>query len=167
MKPSRGDFLLLAGEERHQIEAVEMDFECLVADLVTLLHFLGQIGFAVRCREGRNEVLQRAYVVDDAAGLDNAGPTHDARNTPAAFPVRIFLAPERRRAAIRPRHHFRAVVRREDDDGVVGNAKIVQLFEELADIAVEFDHPVGIEAEARSCLRRMASDAGRRASASG
>ena len=45
--------LLLAGEERHQVEAVEMHLERLVADLVALLHLLDQVGLAVRRREGR------------------------------------------------------------------------------------------------------------------
>ena len=143
--------LLLAREERHEVVAVEVDLEGLAADLVALLHLLDEVGLAGGGREGRDEVLQRADVVDDAAGLDDAGPAHDARHAPAAFPVGVLLAAERRRAAVRPRQHFGAVVGGEDDDGVVGDAEVVELLEKLADVAVEFDHAVGIEADARSC----------------
>ncbi len=55
--------------------------------------------------------------------------------------------------------HFGAVVGGVDDDGVVGDAEIVELLEKLADMPVVLDHAVGIEAEARLALRSPSSDA--------
>ena len=45
--------------------------------------------------------------------------------------------------------HFGAVVGGEDDDGIVGDLEIVELLEQLADVAVELDHAVRIEPESR------------------
>jgi hypothetical protein len=43
---------------------------------------------------------------------------------------------EHRRAAVRPHHELRAVVAGIHDDGVVCDAKLLQLVEQLADIAI-------------------------------
>jgi hypothetical protein len=85
----------LALQERQQIDAVEVDLEGHAADRVALPDLLDQIGLPGRGREGRDEVLQRADVVDDPTRLDNARPPHHARHAPAAFPVgvRNGLAP--------------------------------------------------------------------------
>ena len=80
-------------------------------------------------------------------GSIDAGPAHDERNAPTALEVRVLLRAERRCAAIRPRHLLGAVVRGEDDDRVVGDLQLVELVEQLADVAVQLDHAVGIEAE--------------------
>ena len=56
-------------------------------------------------------------------------------------------------AAVRPGQYFGPVVGREDDDGVVGNAEVVELLEQLADIAVQFHHAVGINPKAGLALR--------------
>src|ERR1700741_4515530 len=106
----------LAGEERQQVHAVEVNLVGLAAHGKALLHFLDEIRLAVRRGERGDEVLQRGDVVDDATGLDHSGPAHDARYPPATFPVGVLLAAERRRAAIGPGQDFGTVVRREDDD---------------------------------------------------
>ena len=59
---------------------------------------------------------------------------------------------ERRRAAVRPGHHLRAVVAGVHDDGVVRDAEVVELLEQLADLAVVLDHAVRIEAQAGFAL---------------
>jgi hypothetical protein len=41
-------------------------------------------------------------------------------------------------------HWFGPVVGRIDDEGVVGDAEIVERLQELADVAIVFDHAVGI-----------------------
>ena len=46
-----------------------------------------------------------------------------------------------------------AVVGGVDDDGVVGDAEIVELFQKLADLAVMLHHAVRIDAEAGLALR--------------
>ena len=90
----------------------------------------------------------RQHVIVDGVGLDYARPANNRRHTIPAFPIGRLLAAERRRAAVRPTHDLGAVVGREDDDGVVGDAEIVELLEQLPDIAVELDHTVGIDAVA-------------------
>ena len=86
------------------------------------------------------------------SGLDDAGPADEGRHAEAAFPVGRLLALERRGAAVGPGEDFGAVVGGVDDDGVVGDAEVVELLEQLADMAVVLDHAVGIEAQARLAL---------------
>ena len=61
----------------------------------------------------------------------------------------------RRRAAVRPRRRLRAVVGAVDDDGVVGDAEIVELLQHPADHVVVLDHAVGVEADAGAALGRL------------
>ena len=93
-------------------------------------------------------VFVRTDVVDDRAGLDHAGPANDRGDAVAAFPVGVLLAAEHRRAAVGPAHRLRAVVGGVHDDGVVVDAKLIELREQLANHAVVLDHAVGIDAEA-------------------
>ena len=89
-------------------------------------------------------------------GLHQAGPAHHRRHAIAALPVGVLLAAERRRAAVRPAHDLGAVVGGVDHDGVVGDLEVVELLQELADLAVMLDHAVGIDAEAGLADRRLA-----------
>ena len=135
--------------------AVEMDLEGLAVQRGALQQLVDQVGLARRRREGRDEVLVRADVVDDRAGLDDAGPADQARNAEGALPVGRLLALEGRGAAVRPGNPFGAIVGRVDDDGVVGGAEIVEQLQQLADVAVRLHHAVGIEAEAGLALRLL------------
>ena len=94
-------------------------------------------------------------LVRDLARLDHTGPANQTRHPPAALVVRVLLTAERRRAAVGPAHDLGAVVRRIHDDGVFGDAELVELVEQLADVSVVLDHPVGIHAEARLALRLL------------
>ena len=69
-------------------------------------------------------------------GLMTPGQRISARHAERAFPVGRLLALERRRAAVGPGHDLGAVVGRVDDDGVVGDAEVVELLQQLADLAV-------------------------------
>ena len=80
------------------------------------------------------------------ARLDHARPAHHHRDAEAAFPGRALLAVERRHGAVRPQRDLGAVVGGVDDDGVVGDAEVVELLEQLADHAVMLDHAVGVDA---------------------
>ena len=62
-------------------------------------------------------------------------------------------------AASGQRVHVRAVVGRVDHDGVVGDAEIVELLQNLPDVAVVLDHAVGIFglAVSRSARDRLAA----------
>ena len=109
--------------------------------------------------------LTRDDVVDHATGLYGAGPLRNHRHAEAAFEGRALFAPERRVATVRPAEDFRAVVAGKDDDGVVGDAKIIHFLEDAADFRVQFHHGVGIETEAALVLpfrRKMRPDMGAR-----
>ena len=78
------------------------------------------------------------------AGLDLARPAHEARHAPAAFPVGVLLAAERRVGAVRPGVVFRSVVGGVHDDGVVGDAQLIELVEHLADLLIVDDHAIAV-----------------------
>lgn len=142
----------LAFEERHEVVAVEMVFEGLLARLVAgeQLLLLLQIRIAAGSRdEGRHPVLGRHDVVDDGAGLDDAGPLGQHRHPKASFVHGAFFAAERMIAAIGPAEDFRAIVAGEHHDRIVGNAELVQLGEQFAHDPVQFGHRIGKQAEAR------------------
>ena len=86
-------------------------------------------------------------------GCDHAGPADQAGNAEGALPVGRLLAPEGRGAAIGPRKGFGAIVGRVNDDGVVGDAEVVEQLQQLADVAVGLHHAVRIKAEAGLALR--------------
>jgi hypothetical protein len=65
----------------------------------------------------------------------------------------VLLAAEHRGAAVGPGEGLGAVVGRIHHDGVVGDAELVELREQLADLAVVLDHAVGVDAEAGHPLR--------------
>ena len=77
-------------------------------------------------------------------GFDLARPAHQHRDAERAFPVGVLLAAERGHAAVRPRVHVRAVVGRIHDEGIVGDAELIEEVEHLADVLVMVDHGVVI-----------------------
>ena len=87
-----------------------------------------------------------ADVVDDRAGLDDAGPADRGRDAESTFPLRGLLAGEHRRAAVRPGEYFGAVVGGIHDDGIVFDAQFLELGEQLANHPIVFDHAVGVDA---------------------
>ena len=92
--------------------------------------------------EGRQPVLVRDDAVQRLAGREVAGPADESRHAIGAFPVRVLLAAERRGAGVRPGVVVRAVVGRVHDDGVVGDAEIVEQLQQFADVHVVLDHAV-------------------------
>ena len=94
--------------------------------------------------EGREPVLVRDDAVERRAGREVAGPAHEARDAVGAFPVRVLLAAERRGAGVGPGVVVRAVVGGILDDGVVGEAEVVDQLEQLADLHVVLDHAVAV-----------------------
>src|SRR5450755_977720 len=119
-----------------------MNLEGLVASLVALHEFLLDVGNASRCDERRRPILMRSNVVDDRARLDDPRPARQSGYTKAALPRGALFATERHGASIRPSEFFNAVVAGEDDDGVVGDSKIIELLKQLADHPVELHHAV-------------------------
>ena len=72
-------------------------------------------------------------------------------HAPAAFPVRVLLAAERRSRAVRPGVVLGTVVGRVHDDRVVGDPQLVELVEHHADLLVVHDHAVAVRDPGRSC----------------
>ena len=121
-----------------------MDLEALPIERSSLHQLIDKVGLAGRRGECRDEVLVCADVVNDRTWRYHPRPTHQAGNTECAFKVRRFLAPKRRRAAVRPSKSFGAIVARVNDDRVIGYAKIIDQLQQLSDVAVGLHHAVGI-----------------------
>src|SRR6266850_6397020 len=133
-------FPALALQIRQQVVAIEVDLEGLVSRAVALPQLDADVGIADRGEERRQHVLVGGDLVDERPRLDHPGPTDDARHPPGALPVRVLFTAERCRASVGPGEHLGAIVGSIQDDGVVGDAEIVELLEQLADHAVVLDH---------------------------
>ena len=60
----------------------------------------------------------------------------------SAFPIRVLLTAERSHAPVGPCVHVRTVVGRVQDESIFGNAELVEIIENLADIFIVIDHCV-------------------------
>ena len=112
--------------------------------MVSSLQLFGNVRIAGDCEQGREHIDVRDNAVQHRARLDLAWPAHEAWNAPAAFPVGVLLRAERRGRSIRPGVVLRAVVRGIHDDGVVGNAQLVEFVEYLADLLVVYNHSIAV-----------------------
>ena len=56
----------------------------------------------------------------------------------------MFFVAERRHGAVRPGIHVRPVVSRVDHNRIVGDIELVECFEQLANIAIVFDHSITV-----------------------
>src|SRR5215470_5136570 len=101
---------------------------------VTQLHALEQLIGDVRVarrRHERGEPIEAGEdSVLDGARPDLARPADDGGHAEAALADGALGVLERRHAAIWPREYLRAVVRRKDDDGVVGLADLVDMLQQ-------------------------------------
>ena len=126
--------LHLALQERHEVVAIEVDLEGLAVGLVALHHLGDEVGLARGGGERGDQIFMGADIVDHLPGFDHAGPADERRHAEGAFPASGLLALKRRRATIGPGEDFGAVVAGVNDDGVVGDAEVVELLEKLADM---------------------------------
>ena len=124
--------------------------------VVALQELVVDVRFAGGRDQRRRPVLGGEDVVDLGPRRHQAGPADHRRDAIAAFPIRVLLAAERRRAAVRPGESLGAVVGGVDDDRIVGDAEIVELLQKLADLPVMLDHAVRIDAEPGLALRLRA-----------
>ena len=136
--------LHLSGQVGTHVVAVEMDVVLLATDRGAVQELLGHVRVAGGREQRREHVDVGDDAVQDRTRLDLAGPAHEARHTPAAFPVRVLLAAERGVGAVRPGVVLRAVVGRVLDDGVVGDAQLVELGEHHANLLVVDDHAIAV-----------------------
>jgi hypothetical protein len=82
-------------------------------------------------------------------GRDPAWPSQYQRRPEATLPAQALLTPERRGAAVGPGELLGTVVGGEHDDGVVSDAQLVELAEQLTDHPVQLLHAVGVHAQSR------------------
>ena len=131
-------------EERRKVGAVHR----------TVIRYFGSSEF----RRGREEVQHRADVVGHTR-LDLAGPPGDAGHAHATFPRAAFAVLEQSGAATGLGAHQcpRAVVAREEDEGIVGHAVGFERLEYLADVPVELGEHVAVDS-----ARALALEAFRR-----
>ena len=150
MNDLRGESFDLAAEVVEQVVAVDV---VLVRAAVEFHAALEQLFLDVRRAGGGGERRQPVFVRHDAverrARREMAGPLDEAGNAESAFPVRVLLAVERRRAGVGPGVVVRAVVGRVLHDRVVGEAEVVDQLEQFADVIVVLDHAVVVFVAAR------------------
>src|SRR6202030_3614032 len=82
--------------------------------------------------------------VRHGSGLDYTWPANHAWHAEGAFPVGILLVAKGRHPGVGPGVHMRTVIGAVHDDGVVGDAEVIELFEKFADDLVVLDHDVMI-----------------------
>ena len=78
------------------------------------------------------------------SSFDFAGPAHETRNAPRAFPVCVLLAAERCVGAIGPSVVLGAVVGGIHDDCVISNAQLIDLVQHFSDLLVVGHHPIAV-----------------------
>src|ERR1700680_3721744 len=78
------------------------------------------------------------------SGFDYTRPADHAWHAKCAFPIGILLVAKGRYPSVGPGVHVRTVVGAVHDDGVVGDAEVIELFEEFADDLIVLDHYVMI-----------------------
>ncbi len=71
-------------------------------------------------------------------------PSHHRRHPKLALPIGVLFTAERGHRCVRPRIHVWSVIGRVDDDRVVGDAEIIEYFQQFADVAVMLDHAVSV-----------------------
>src|SRR5262249_24403678 len=138
-----------AGEKIHLVVAIEMVLVGPVAELHALQQLVGDVRVARRRHERGEPIEPGEYSVLDRARLDLARPADDARHAEAALADSALGVLERRHAAIRPSEHLGAIIRGEDDDGVVGLANVVEMLQQGADAVIELRHASFLETVVR------------------
>ena len=111
--------LRLATEVIEEVVAIDVVLVGSTVEFHALEQLLLHIGRAGGGGERRQPVFVRHDAVERHPGREMPGPADEAWHAEGAFPVRVLLASEGRRAGIGPRVVVRAVVRRLLDDGVV------------------------------------------------
>src|SRR6478609_2570163 len=82
--------------------------------------------------------------IGDRARFDLFRPAEEKRYTKGAFPVGVLLAAEWGGAGIWPGVFVRTVVGAVHDDGVFGDAELIEQIEHLSHVVVVIDHGVVI-----------------------
>src|SRR5277367_5457481 len=81
-------------------------------------------------------------LVGNRAGWNLAGPPYQLWNAKCALPICVLLAAEGGHRPVGPSVHVRAVVGAVHDEGIFGDAQLVQSIQHLTNILVMVDHGV-------------------------
>src|SRR5262249_41844809 len=149
LMPCRGS---PAGEQRHLVITVEVDLVVAAVQRHALEKLVGDVRIACRSDKRREPVEARDDAVLDRARFDLTGPANDGWHAEAAFIAGALGRLERGHAAVRPGEHLGTIVRREDDDGVVGFAHVVDVLEQGADAVVQLRHAGFLKAIVRAVV---------------
>src|ERR1022692_2010223 len=140
------NLLALAGsfarEKIGHVIRVEVNLVRPVNAFIPLEELILHVGYTRCGEESRCPILVRGDVVDGGIWLDHAGPASQARHAEATLPGGALLSTEGRGTAVRPRKLLGAVVHGKNNDGVVGDAQVIELLQKLAYDPIEFHHPV-------------------------
>ncbi len=120
---------------------------------VACLELLDDIRLAGHGKQRRQPFLVGDDTAEHLARFKLAWPAYEAGHAEGALPVGVLFTAPGRDGPIRPGIVMRAVVGRVLDDGVVGDAQLVQQVEQLADRPVVQHHGVVVEALAADALR--------------
>src|SRR5271166_2031117 len=149
----------LAAEQRRLVKAVEMKFVVAAAIARPLCQLCNGVRLTCGGGQRRKEIGHVGnFAADPPAG--RAGPANERRrrHTHAALPCRALVATEWRGPAFGPHILVCAVVGRVDHDCILAQTQLVQLVEELPDMAVMLLEAVAINVfptGARLALRAL------------
>lgn len=113
-------FRLRSGEDRHEVDAVELPTR-------RRLHTRER-------EEGRGQVHGDGGLLRHLARRQMTGPAHEAIHTDAAFPKRSLVVEKRRVVGVT----LPAIVAAEDDERIVRDPLLLQLREQHSDTVVDF-----------------------------
>src|SRR5262252_4783576 len=114
-----------------------MDFVSGAVERLALLEILDNVRVAGSRDEGWKPIQPGHDAVFDLARGDVAWPADDGRHAESAFHHGSFTSGKRCLTAIWPREVFRTVVSGEQDDGVLLQAVVLEVFHDRADDVVE------------------------------
>ena len=126
------------------VGAIDVVLVTAAVEFDALFQLLHDVGIASGGGEGGQPVFMRDNAVADLASREVSGPLDETGHAVGTLPVRVLLAAEGRGSGIGPGVVVRAVVGGILDDGVVGDAEVIQQLEEFADLHVVLDHAVGV-----------------------
>src|SRR5208283_2305703 len=129
------------------IVTVQMNFEGLGTGLITIEKFFSDARSASRRYQSREPVFTGNDVGDNRPRLYDTGPANDGRHTPAALPIGVLFATEWRSRRIGPQANHRSVVGGVNENGVGRQTRIIEIFQNLANLRIVLDHAIGILTE--------------------
>src|SRR5580704_1293437 len=112
-----------------------------VTELLTLLEVFDDVPVVTRRCDKRRQPVEAGHdAVLDLSGGNMTRPAENCWGAEAALETRSLSSGERRVSAVGPSEVFSAIVGGDDNDRVVGDAHVLELFRHLTDNVVELGH---------------------------